>query len=220
LGGAYANATSTPLQISPDGRLVLFSSVADNLAPGDTNRLEDVFLADLEAGTVVLVSAKDGQDASSSSRGSSQALMSADGQRVFFLSTARDLVSGPSAGSTGNNLLLREPAQKRTRLLSRDTPGGLTGIQGRVIQFGLTDDGARAYFSAGFSAAAIRVDGDSAAPVHTEENSRPLPLEQFGNPFGPPLSCVSPWLRTCTPSSPVSALRTTPDSARPARRIP
>lgn len=165
LGGAYANATSTPLQISPDGRLVLFSSVADNLAPGDTNRLEDVFLADLEAGTVVLVSAKDGEDASSTSRGSSQALMSADGQRVFFLSTARDLVSGPSAGSTGNNLLLREPAQKRTRLLSRDTPGGLTGIQGRVIQFGLTDDGARAYFSAGFSAAADLYEFDLATDL-------------------------------------------------------
>jgi Tol biopolymer transport system component len=165
LGGTFANATSTPLQISPGGHLVLFSSLANNLATGDTNGLEDVFLADLEAGTVVLVSAKDGEDASSTSRGSNQALMSADGQRVFFLSTARDLVSGPPAGSTGNNLLLREPAQKRTRLLSRDTAGGLTGIQGRVIQFGLIEDGARAYFTSGFSTAADLYEFDLATSL-------------------------------------------------------
>ncbi len=163
LGGTFANATSTPLQISPSGHLVLFSSLANNLATGDTNGHEDVFLADLEAGTVVLVSAKDGEDASSNSRGSNQAQMSADGQFVVFLSTAGDYVVGPPIGSAGNNLLLREPAQRRTRLLSRDTPGGLTGIQGRVTQFGLADDGSRAYFASGFSTGVDLYEFDTGA---------------------------------------------------------
>lgn len=163
LGGTFANATSTPLQISPSGHLVLFCSLANNLATGDTNGHEDVFLADLEAGTVVLVSAKDGEDASSNSRGSNQAQMSADGQFVVFLSTAGDYVAGPPIGSAGNNLLLREPAQRRTRLLSRDTPGGLTGIQGRVTQFALADDGSRAYFASGFSTGVDLYEFDTGA---------------------------------------------------------
>ena len=185
LGGTFANATSTPLQISPSGHLVLFSSLANNLVTGDTNGLEDVFLADLEAGTLVLVSAKDGEDASSNSRGSNQALMSSDGQRVLFLSTAGDLVSGPPAGSTGNNVLLREPAQRRTRLLSRDTPGGLTGIQGRVTQFALTDDGQRACFVAGIGSARdlyqFDVGADGLIRITTNRSILSLAVAPAGN---------------------------------------
>ena len=42
--------------VSADGRYVAFSSMAGNLVPGDTNRSEDVFVRDMQAGTTLLVS--------------------------------------------------------------------------------------------------------------------------------------------------------------------
>jgi len=43
-------------QISPDGGTVVFWSKASNLVPGDTNKVSDVFMTDLEEGKIVRVS--------------------------------------------------------------------------------------------------------------------------------------------------------------------
>ena len=54
--GVQANAESHDQDISADGRYVVFSSKASNLVPGDTNGLEDVFVYDIIARTIVRVS--------------------------------------------------------------------------------------------------------------------------------------------------------------------
>jgi Tol biopolymer transport system component len=44
--GTEADGVSTLVDLSKDGRYILFNSFADNLVPGDTNTREDVFLHD------------------------------------------------------------------------------------------------------------------------------------------------------------------------------
>ncbi len=54
--GVPGNQGSIGPEISASGRYVAFGSDATNLVPGDTNRHEDVFLHDLQAGTTERVS--------------------------------------------------------------------------------------------------------------------------------------------------------------------
>ena len=54
--GAGADNLSTEPAISGNGRYVAFTSSADNLVTGDTNKARDVVVRDLQAGTNILVS--------------------------------------------------------------------------------------------------------------------------------------------------------------------
>ena len=54
--GGVGNGTSKNAVLSPDGRYVAFASLASNLVPGDTNRLQDVFVRDLQTGATTLAS--------------------------------------------------------------------------------------------------------------------------------------------------------------------
>ena len=89
--------------LSADGRYAAFLSSAANLAPGqrdvnggpeEDDLGQDVFLADLVAGTVTLVSHAMGLPDTTGNQGSSAALISADGRWVVFSSAATDLVPG------------------------------------------------------------------------------------------------------------------------------
>jgi Tol biopolymer transport system component len=90
-GGAPAGPSSQP-DISRDGRVVLFTSAAADLVPGDGNRSRDVFAADLATGAIRRISV--------STRGSEAAgdsfnpAISPDGRYVSFASTAANLVRG------------------------------------------------------------------------------------------------------------------------------
>lgn len=150
LGGAGANGQNTPLQISADGRFVLFSSHAKNLVTNDVNGFEDLYVADLANQTTTLVSAKQADGTSSISAGAASGIMSADGSRVLFVSTASDLV--PSV-PTGPKLFLRDLTSGQTRLVSRNLPEGFSGVAGRVLQTGFSEDGLVAGFVAGLSSA-------------------------------------------------------------------
>ncbi|HMP84717.1 MAG TPA: hypothetical protein PKA41_18650, partial [Verrucomicrobiota bacterium] len=83
--------------MSPDGRMVAFASAADNLVAGDTNRLADVFLRDLQAGVTELISV--GAVASNSflfpeRLRSDNPALSEDGRFVAFYSSATNLIGG------------------------------------------------------------------------------------------------------------------------------
>jgi hypothetical protein len=54
--GVKGNGSSTSPSITPDGRFVVFNSVASNLVSGDTNGGGDVFVRDLQNGTTERVS--------------------------------------------------------------------------------------------------------------------------------------------------------------------
>lgn len=53
---AQANGNSYLVASSPDGRYVVFDSMASNLVPGDNNRQRDVFIRDRSLGTIERVS--------------------------------------------------------------------------------------------------------------------------------------------------------------------
>jgi Tol biopolymer transport system component len=78
--------------VSTNGRYVVFESDADDLVPGDTNGVSDIFLRDLVTGTTQLVSvATNGAPANGAS---TEPVMTPDGRYVAFVSAARNLVTG------------------------------------------------------------------------------------------------------------------------------
>jgi hypothetical protein len=90
--GQQANGASFDPAISANGRYVAFGSAAKNLAPGDTNNFNDIFLRDLQTGTTNRISvSSSGVQANSVSHA---ATISADGRFVAFESNASNLVPG------------------------------------------------------------------------------------------------------------------------------
>lgn len=87
-GGTQANGASSSPLISADGRYVLFASAASNLAPGDKNKLTDLFLRDRTEGTTVRIAENTPTSPTKSKS------MSSDGRYVAFSSSATNLVPG------------------------------------------------------------------------------------------------------------------------------
>jgi hypothetical protein len=95
-GGVQGNHISWDPAISGDGQIVVFSSFADNLAPGDTNGTWDIFVHNRGTGITGRVSvASDGTQGNSFA---DRPRLSADGNIVAFFANASNLVSGDSNG--------------------------------------------------------------------------------------------------------------------------
>jgi Tol biopolymer transport system component len=113
--------------ISADGRYVTFTSNADNLVPGDTNGVSDVFVHDRQSGKTIRISvASDGEQGTGSSGGPS---ISLDGRYVGFWSIASNLVNNDTNGV--QDIFVHHVAL-----------GSLVNISGRVIDqgnFGIQD---------------------------------------------------------------------------------
>ncbi|WP_338930492.1 hypothetical protein WEB32_01110 [Streptomyces netropsis] len=121
LGGAQPDDWSEPLGLSADGRYGLFSSLASNLVPGDTNRLYDVFVRDLRTRRTERVSVTD--DGSQLNGSTSQAAISGDGRYVAFSSDAKDVVAGQPANG-GSNIFVRDRRTGHTELVAGGSPTG------------------------------------------------------------------------------------------------
>jgi VCBS repeat-containing protein len=78
--------------ISADGRYVTFSSYATDLVEGDTNNSIDVFLKDMDSGTVTRLSTSAGGIQGDAI--SANPAISGDGSKVAFISLADNLVAG------------------------------------------------------------------------------------------------------------------------------
>jgi Tol biopolymer transport system component len=127
--GAPGSGLSTEPSISGDGRYVAFSSTANNLVTGDTNKAQDVFVRDLQSGATVLVS--ESVAGGTGNYDSYGPQISVDGRRVLFRSRATNLAAGSfGSGSTEN-------------LFSRDLQTGTTYAltTGGVLSSGMTPDG-------------------------------------------------------------------------------
>jgi Tol biopolymer transport system component len=91
-GGSYAPA------ISADGRYVAFESDASNLVSYDTNGVRDIFVKDVETGTVMRVSvSSSGEPADAPAF---HPAINADGRFVAFHSSASNLVPDDTNGMT------------------------------------------------------------------------------------------------------------------------
>lgn len=96
--GTQGNSNSHGGEFSADGRFLVFTSVASNLVPGDTNSVNDVFVRDLETGVVERVDPAPG---GGQANGESliYASLSHDGRFVLFTSRASNLVPGDTNGN-------------------------------------------------------------------------------------------------------------------------
>lgn len=88
--GTEADEDSTQPMITPDGRYVSFSSLAQSIVPGDFNDVYDVFVRDRVLGTTERVSVSTGGGQATGR--SDFAVLSDDGRFVSFSSVAADLV--------------------------------------------------------------------------------------------------------------------------------
>ncbi|MCP4356893.1 MAG: hypothetical protein GY796_02610, partial [Chloroflexi bacterium] len=101
--GIPANAASTHPAMSADGRLIVFTSSANNLVTGDSNNSADIFLYDRDAdadgifdeiGEVSVVLISFGVDGLPADNFSMQPAISPDGRQVAFESWASNLIVG------------------------------------------------------------------------------------------------------------------------------
>jgi uncharacterized repeat protein (TIGR01451 family) len=90
--GSLGNDHAGQAAISADGRFVAFVSAATNLVPGDTNGFPDVFVRDLQTGTLVRASVSSG--GGQANAGAFSPSISADGRYVAFASGSDNLVPG------------------------------------------------------------------------------------------------------------------------------
>jgi Tol biopolymer transport system component len=87
--------TSYHPSISADGRYVAFHSDHNNLVPGDTNDVEDIFVHDRQTGQTIRASVdSNGNQANGGNEGNGPPVISADGRHVAFFSPATNLVIG------------------------------------------------------------------------------------------------------------------------------
>ena len=139
--------------ISANGRYVAFTSLADNLVPGDENGLEDVFVHDRETGMTQRVSVS-----SAGVEGNADSIlegMSADGRFILFHSTFSNLTPNDEYGlflhdrETGETKLVNEQGYYATisengRHLAYSTLEGVFVLDrqtGRTSQVSKTYDG-------------------------------------------------------------------------------
>jgi Tol biopolymer transport system component len=117
--GGQAQTGSFEPAISGDGRVVVFTSYASNLVPGDSNGSGDIFVRDRQAGTTerASVDSTGGQ----AETWSVEPALSVDGRVVVFTSYASNLVPGDSNGSY--DIFVRDREAGTTDRLSVDRSG-------------------------------------------------------------------------------------------------
>jgi len=105
--------------ISGDGRFVVMQSLSPDLVPDDVNWTQDIFLRDRQTGTMTRLSvAEDGGDADGFS---DAAAISANGRHVVFASSATNLASGDTNGTS--DIFVRDLDGARTVRVSVATDG-------------------------------------------------------------------------------------------------
>jgi len=123
--GVQANQDSDRAAISADGRFVAFTSLADNLVPGDTNFASDIFVRDRVTDRIERVSVGplgvegDGNSGFLSLLGAPG--ISADGRFVAFASEASNFVAGDVPGTA--DVFVRDRRTGTTELISRGPDG-------------------------------------------------------------------------------------------------
>jgi Tol biopolymer transport system component len=140
-GGGNPNLDADNASISGDGRYVAFRSLANDLVPGDTGGLFDVFVRDLQTGTTTRASVD--RSGGSANADTTIGRLSADGRYITFASAASDLVSGDTNGLA--DVFVRDLQTGTTTRASVDRSGGNANDEsyvgsvsagGRYVAFG------------------------------------------------------------------------------------
>ena len=118
--GVQGDAPSFATSLSSDGQLVAFTSVADNLVPGDKNSVGDVFVHDRSTGITERVSVDSSGAQANGWSGDLGMAISANGQVVVFDSSAKNLVAG---GTHVTDIFVHDRTTGITELVSVDSSG-------------------------------------------------------------------------------------------------
>lgn len=94
--GTVGDQSSDQPVLSADGRIVVFTSAADNLVPGDTNGVSDVFALNRDTGSIVRVSV--GPSGAQFDAPSSMPALSPDTTRIAFVTAASNVATGAGGG--------------------------------------------------------------------------------------------------------------------------
>lgn len=141
--GAQANGASRSAAMSADGRFVTFASLADNLVPGDTNAVDDVFVHDRATGQTTRVSV--GSAGAQADASSHEPDISADGRFVVFQSQANlDVATGRCSEPFCSDIYIHDRSTGQTSRVSvsgsGEPPNGgsenaVISADGRVVAF-------------------------------------------------------------------------------------
>jgi hypothetical protein len=153
--GIEGNGSSYSVSISSDGRYVAFMSNANNLAQGDTNNANDVFVHDRTTGSTTRVSLS--SSGTEGNNGSVYPSISAGGRFVVFESLATNLVPGDT-----NNawvVFFHDRLSGQTTRVNVDSAGNEANGYGSQASASISADGR---FVAFLSDAANLVPGGNA----------------------------------------------------------
>ncbi len=167
--GEMGTGTNVGLAVSPDGRLVAFSSDATNLVPNDTNGVFDVFVRDRQTSSTERLSiGRLGQEGDAFSAFPS---FSGDGRLVSFFSFATTLVDADTSGNA--SVFVRDRRNGTTALASANSAGasGNGSSGGGFRETSISRNGRFVVFSSGASNL-VDVDTNSGGDVFVKE----LPL--------------------------------------------
>lgn len=143
-GGINDNDSSTP-SMSAHGRFVTFESYFSALVAEDGNEADDVFVRDMQSGSVRLVSVASAGAPGNASSG--QPSISADGRRIAFTSDASDLVAGDA--NSRPDIFVRDLLAGRTELASVASSGAQSDETSAAPS--LSPDGRHVLFTSGAS---------------------------------------------------------------------
>jgi Tol biopolymer transport system component len=121
-GGAEANGVSGEAAISGDGRVVAFSTKANNLVPGDTNGRADILVRDWSAASPTTAAVSVSTGGVPGNDGSYDPSLSRNGRLIAFTSFATDLVVGDTNGRS--DIFVRDTAAATTTMVSTSHTGG------------------------------------------------------------------------------------------------
>jgi len=150
--GAQGNNYSLDPDISADGQIVAFESLASNLVAGDKKGYWDVFVHDRSTGVTERVSVD--SSGAQGNRSSDSPSISADGQIVAFSSYATNLVGGDTNGFV--DVFVRDRSTGLTERVSVDSSGAEGNIDS--VSPSISADGQIVAF---FSGASNLVPGDT-----------------------------------------------------------
>jgi Tol biopolymer transport system component len=140
-GAGSTDDTIAVASMSSDGRYVIFCSPDGSLVSGDNNHADDVFIRDTLAGVTELVSRRDSSLVSQSGDhfcGPALPSISADGQRVAFVSYADDLIPNDTNGTAD---VFVHDFQAGTNILVTAGTNGLPALGGSCSGATISADG-------------------------------------------------------------------------------
>ncbi len=152
--GGFGNGTSWESVMTPDGRYIAFASTATNLVLNDTNKIQDVFVRDTQAGMTVLASPGAAAIYSLPPLGpsSDSPMITPDGRYVAFRSTATNLVY--RSATIVNEIYVRDLVGGTTILASTNAHKLFSGTPNSYNQV-ISDNGQYVAFESSASGSGV-----------------------------------------------------------------